>query len=40
MGTTISFLRPDGKKVDGYLAEPKVAATAAWDRGHSGMVGS
>src|SRR6202050_535673 len=25
MGTTISYLRPDGKKVDGYLAEPKAA---------------
>jgi carboxymethylenebutenolidase len=25
MGTVISYLRPDGKKVDGYLAEPKVA---------------
>jgi len=28
MGTTISYLRPDGKKVDGYLAEPKDAAGA------------
>ena len=28
MGTTISYLRPDGKKVDGYLAEPKDAASA------------
>jgi carboxymethylenebutenolidase len=28
MGTTISYLRPDGKKVDGYLAEPKGAAAA------------
>lgn len=28
MGTTISFLRPDGKEVDGFLAEPKVAASA------------
>jgi len=25
MGTTISYLRPDGKKVDGYLTEPKAA---------------
>jgi carboxymethylenebutenolidase len=29
MGTTISFNRPDGKKVDGYLAEPANAANAA-----------
>lgn len=29
MGTTISFNRPDGKKVDGYLAEPAHAANAA-----------
>jgi carboxymethylenebutenolidase len=29
MGTTISYLRPDGKKVDGYLAEPQQAAKAA-----------
>ncbi|HEY2529991.1 MAG TPA: dienelactone hydrolase family protein [Xanthobacteraceae bacterium] len=29
MGTTISYVRPDGKKVDGYLAEPKGAAKAA-----------
>jgi carboxymethylenebutenolidase len=28
MGTTISFNRPDGKKVDGYLAEPADAANA------------
>src|SRR5271155_1401331 len=28
MGTTISYLRHDGKKVDGYLAEPKGAAGA------------
>jgi len=28
MGTTISYVRPDGKKVDGYLAEPKGAAQA------------
>jgi carboxymethylenebutenolidase len=26
MGTPISYLRPDGKKVAGYLAEPKFAA--------------
>jgi len=29
MGTTISFNRPDGKKVDGYLAEPAHAANAS-----------
>jgi len=29
MATTISFNRPDGKKVDGYLAEPPDAANAA-----------
>jgi carboxymethylenebutenolidase len=28
MGTTISYPRPDGKKVDGYLAEPQGAANA------------
>lgn len=28
MGTTISYLRPDGKEVDGYLAEPTGAASA------------
>jgi carboxymethylenebutenolidase len=28
MGTTISFNRPDGKKVDGYLAEPAGGANA------------
>jgi carboxymethylenebutenolidase len=28
MGTTISYLRPDGNKVDGYLAEPKGATHA------------
>src|SRR6202789_2725465 len=28
MGMTVSYLRPDGKKVDGYLAEPKDAANA------------
>jgi carboxymethylenebutenolidase len=28
MGTTISFKRPDGKSVDGYLAEPADAAGA------------
>jgi carboxymethylenebutenolidase len=28
MGTTISYLRPDGKNVDGYLAEPKSAGNA------------
>jgi carboxymethylenebutenolidase len=28
MGTTIFYLRPDGNKVDGYLAEPKGAANA------------
>jgi carboxymethylenebutenolidase len=28
MATTISFNRPDGKKVDGYLAEPANAANA------------
>src|SRR5271156_132940 len=28
MGTTISFNRPDGKQVDGYLAEPADAANA------------
>lgn len=28
MGMTIAYLRPDGKKVDGYLAEPKGAAKA------------
>jgi len=28
MGTTISYLRPDGKTVDGYLAEPKSAVNA------------
>jgi len=28
MATTISFNRPDGKKVDGYLAEPADAAAA------------
>jgi len=28
MGTTVSFTRPDGKAVDGYLAEPAVAAGA------------
>jgi carboxymethylenebutenolidase len=28
MGTTISYPRPDGKNVDGYLAEPKGAANA------------
>src|ERR1700744_4557946 len=25
---TIAYLRPDGKKVDGYLAEPKISAGA------------
>jgi len=29
MGTTVSFNRPDGKKVDGYLSEPAIAADAA-----------
>jgi carboxymethylenebutenolidase len=29
MGTTISFNRPDGEKVDGYLAEPAHAANAS-----------
>jgi carboxymethylenebutenolidase len=28
MGTTISFNRPDGKKVDGFLAEPEKATEA------------
>ena len=28
MGTTISFNRPDGKKVDGYVAEPAAKANA------------
>src|ERR1700735_3169821 len=28
MGMTVSYLRPDGKKVDGYLAEPAGAANA------------
>ncbi|MBL8383490.1 MAG: dienelactone hydrolase family protein [Burkholderiales bacterium] len=28
MGTTISFARPDGKTVEGYLAEPAAAAGA------------
>src|SRR5258708_12549795 len=28
MGTKISFNRPDGKKIDGYLAEPAHAADA------------
>jgi carboxymethylenebutenolidase len=28
MGTTISFNRPDGKKVDGYIAEPASKANA------------
>src|SRR6202020_3268321 len=28
MGMTISYLRPDGKNVDGYLAEPKDATNA------------
>src|ERR1700678_1700003 len=28
MGTTISFNRPDGKKIDGYLAEPVGRAEA------------
>jgi carboxymethylenebutenolidase len=28
MGTTISFNRPDGKMVDGYVAEPAVKANA------------
>ena len=28
MGMTISYLRPDGKNVDGYLAEPKDGANA------------
>src|ERR1700674_3265610 len=28
MGTTISFNRPDGKKVDGYLAEPAGGSNA------------
>ena len=28
MGTTLSYLRADGKKVDGYLAEPKGAGPA------------
>jgi carboxymethylenebutenolidase len=28
MGKTISFNRPDGKKVDGYLAEPETALRA------------
>jgi len=28
MGTTISFNRPDGNKVDGYLAEPAAKANA------------
>ena len=29
MGTTVSYLRPDGKQVDGYLAESQGAAKAA-----------
>ena len=28
MGTTISFSRPDGKKIDGYVAEPAAKANA------------
>jgi carboxymethylenebutenolidase len=28
MGTTVSYLRPDGKQVDGYLAESRDAAKA------------
>jgi carboxymethylenebutenolidase len=28
MGMTVSYLRPDGKNVDGYLAEPKDATNA------------
>ena len=28
MGSTITFPRPDGQQVQGYLAEPKVASGA------------
>ena len=28
MGKTISYKRPDGDKVSGYLAEPKAGANA------------